>query len=444
MGLKKKNLETLYAQRRRSVLRKIKGDALLIPSAPQLRRSPDEEVAFRQDANFYYLTGLNEPDSTLLLLGKTRGPRSVLFLRDRDPQVERWQGERLGIKRAKQRFQVDEVRSIQDLERDFPKLVTDCRVLHFNAGVNPGTDALVWKSYRSLHGPRLNFPHTIQDARLILSEMRFVKDRYEIQALEHVIDITAHSFIEIAPRLKNVSSEAHAARILEEYFVKMGASGPAFATIVAAGKNATCLHYTPRSQPLWHRELVLIDAGAQFRGYAADITRTIPVSGRFLGAQADLYDVVLSALKAAIQKAKPEATLEVLQQAAVRELTKGLVSLKILRGDVSNLVAQESYKRFYMHTIGHSLGLDVHDTTPFNTSKPDQLLPGSSRPFVPGVVVTIEPGLYLDAKDPKVPKRFRGIGIRLEEDILITANGCEVLSHQMPIEREDIEAITTA
>lgn len=444
MGLKKKNLETLYAQRRRVVLRKIKGDALLIPSAPQLHRAPDEEVLFRQDSNFHYLTGLLEPDSALLLLGKNRGPRSVLFLRDRDLQAERWQGERLGIKRAKQRFQIDEVRDIQELERDFPKLVTDCRLLHFNAGVNPTTDNLVWKAYRSLRGPRLNFPHTIQDARLMLSEMRFVKDRYEIQALEHVIDITAHSFLEIAPRLKQITSEAHASRVLEEYFVKLGASGPAFPTIVAAGKNATCLHYTPRLQPLWRRELVLIDAGAQFRGYAADITRTIPVAGRFLGAQADLYDVVLSALKAVVQKAKPDATLDLLQQTATRELTKGLVSLKILRGDISNLVAQESYKRFYMHSIGHFLGLDVHDITPFNTAKPEQPAPGSSRPFVPGVVLTIEPGLYLDAKDSKVPKRFRGIGIRLEEDILITATGCEVLSHRMPIEREDIEAVTGA
>lgn len=440
------NLEAIFEGRRRSVLRALKnlgpkGQAFLVPSAPLPQRAPDLEHTFFQDSNFYYLTGFSEPDSALLLLANTKGPRSVLFLRDRDTQAERWLGERLGLKRAKQRFRIDEVRDIKEFESSLPKLMAESHVLHYPAGLNSAIDDTIWKLFRSLSGPRINFPHTLKDARLLLSEMRFVKDRFEIGTLRHVVDITAISLLELAPQIRSIASESHAARVLEANFAKLGAHGPAFPTIVASGKNATCLHYTPRLQPLWRRELVLIDAGALFRGYAGDISRTLPVSGKFSKAQADLYQVVTRALNVTISKAKPEATLESLHQTAVKEITEGLVALKVLKGDVSQHIATETYKKFYMHRTGHFLGLDVHDIPPCYQKESDGVTSHYHRPFVAGVVLTVEPGLYFDAKDEKVPKYFRGIGIRLEEDVLITNSGHEVLSKKMPVAKDDIEQL---
>ncbi len=419
----------------------IKGEAAIVPAAPSLRRAPDHELVFRQDANFFYLTGLTEPDCVLVLLGSPKGLRSVLYIRERNPSEERWQGERLGVARAKRRFRVDEVRNITELESTLPKLLSDSAVLHYPAGINPQIDELIWRLYRSLSGPRVVFPHTIRDLRLLTSEMRVVKDRHEIQTIRHVVDITAHAILFIMRRLGEVTSELHGARMIEQHFSKLGASGASFPSIVAAGRNATCLHHQPRLQPLWRRELVLIDVGAEFRGYAGDITRTLPASGKFTSAQADLYDAVLSALKAGISRARPESTLEIIHQAIVRELVSGLLSLRILKGNASDIIASESYKKYYPHRSGHFLGLDVHDITPIQAAKSGTLVSGYQRLLVPGNVFTIEPGLYCDPKDDKISKHFRGVGIRLEEDVLITSNGCEVLSARMPVERSEIEAI---
>ncbi len=438
-AVKKENLESLFESRRKSLIKKLKSEALLIAAAPVVRRPPDLEHSYFQDANFFYLTGFEEPESLLLLLGSSSGPRSVLFVRDREPTSERWLGERLGVKRAKKKFRVDEVRDIKEYETALPKLLSQSRILHYAPGTHSDVDQFIWKLFSS-SGPRTSFPHTLKDARLLLSELRFIKDRYEIRALKHVVDITANAFLEVAPRLKHISSEAHAARVIEECFSQFGASGPSFPTIVASGKNATCLHHTPRLQPLWKRELVLIDAGALFRGYAADMTRVFPVSGKFSKAQGDIYQIVYGALQAAISKAKPESTLEVLHQAAVKELTQGLLSLKALKGgDLAHHISSGHYKKFYMHRTGHFLGLDVHDIPPNYHEETDSVLSHYERPLVPGAVITIEPGLYFDVKDEKIPKHLRGIGIRLEEDILITNNGCEVLSRKMPITKDDIE-----
>jgi Xaa-Pro aminopeptidase len=439
--MKKENIENIYLSRRKHILRKIKNDALLVTSGPTLPRAPDQEHPFIQDSNFYYLTGFEEPNSALLLLGNSKGPRSILFLRERDAIAEKWQGERLGINRAKRRFNIDEVRNITEFEQELPILLSSSRVLHYAPGINSKVDRFIWTLFASISGPRINFPHTLRDARLLLSEMRLIKDRYEIQTIKHAVDITTHAFLELIPSISKLSSEAHAARTLEQHFANFGASGTAFPTIVASGKNATCLHHSPKLQPLWKRELVLVDAGVKYRGYASDITRTFPVSGKFTSAQAEVYNLVYNALQAGIAKAKPGNSLDTIHKSTVRELTKGLISIGVLSGDLSQNISTEKYKPFFMHRCSHYLGLDVHDIQPNYDSMTDTMIPPYSRPLMPGMIFTIEPGLYFDPKYNKVNNQYRGIGVRLEEDILITNNGCEVLTKQVPTKLTEIESI---
>lgn len=439
MSRKKPDLELRYANRRKRVIKQIKGEAALFCSAPETTVSRDLLHDFHQNTDFFYLTGFAEPQAALLLLGSTRGPRSILFLRDRDAEQERWVGERLGLKRAKRKFKVDEVRHIEELPRSLPELLSNSRVLHYAPGCSPDVDSLVWSSFKSPLGPRINFPNTLSDSRLITSQMRAVKDRQEIQTLRHACDITAEGFFILAQRLGDVKSERHGAQLLESHFARLGAQRAAFPTIVASGRNATVLHHKPRFQPLWRRELVLIDAGAEFNGYAADITRTLPVLGVFSEPQAAVYDIVYEAQQAAIHKARPNSTLDAVHKAAVQVITRGLVSLGVLEGRVTQLVSSEAYRRYFMHRTGHWLGLDVHDISPVYCD--EFMVPPWSRPLESGNVFTVEPGLYFDPKDKTIPAEYRGIGVRIEDDLLITNSGCDVLTSRMPSERAEIEAI---
>ena len=374
-----------------------------------------------------------------MLLGLNQGPRSVLFLRERDAAQERWSGELLGLKRAKRRFDVDEVRNINDLENDLAGLIEHSAVIHYAPGSNERVDALVWKLLKCRSGPRLNFPQVLKDSRLITSAMRVVKDREEIRSLRHVNDLSARAMLSFAPLLKELKSERHAAKVLESLFAKLGAHGVAFPTIVASGRNAVTLHHEPKFQPLWKRELVLVDCGAVFNGYCADITRTLPVSGSFTDAQARVYDVVLNALSAGIEKAKPGSSMDAIHHAAVRSITSGLLSLGVLKGNVNELLEKNKHLPYFMHRSGHFLGLDVHDISPVYAGT--ALMPPRYRPLEPGNALTIEPGLYFDSKDETVPVQYRGIGIRIEESVLITSSGCDVLTARMPRSREELESL---
>lgn len=438
---RKRDSESLYSARRKKVLDVIKGEAALFPANPVAKSNRDQDYPYQPNTDFFYLTGFAEPESALVLTGAAKGPRSVLYLRDRNEEEERWVGDRLGLKRAKRRFRVDEVRDISALSGDLPQLISGARVLHFAPGVNPRIDRQVWRLLQTTAGPRVDFPNVMKDSRLITSEMRFIKDRDEIRTLKHVVDLSAHAFLELIPQLRFMKSEVHAARTLESYFAEFGASEVAFNTIVASGKNATVLHHIPRFHPLWKKELVLIDAGARFRGYCADITRTLPVSGKFTAPQAAIYDVVLAAQNAGLKQAKRDGTLSGIHQAVVDEITRGLVGLKILRGKVSSLVEQGKYKPFYMHRSGHWLGLDVHDISPLSVKKTGEIEHSRDRALVPGNVFTLEPGLYFAAHDESVPAQYRGIGVRIEDDILITENGAEVLSERVPVDRKDLESL---
>lgn len=439
MSTKKPDLESRYANRRKKIIKQIKGEAAVFYSAPECTLSRDQFHPYRQNSDFLYLTGIKEPHAALVLLGSTRGPRSILFLRERNPTQERWTGELIGLKRAKRRFHIDEVRPISEFASSLPKLLTHSRVLHYAPGSNPESDSCIWKLFQSQVSPRFNFPHTLKDSRLLTSELRMVKDREEIRTIRHVSDITSQAFLDFIPDLRTVKSEKHGVRVLESHFARLGAEGVAFPTIIASGRNATVLHHEPRFQPLWKRELVLIDAGALFNGYAADLSRTLPVSGVFSQPQADVYEVVHSALRDSLNAAKPGSTLDAIHRAAVRTITSGLVDLGLLHGSTSQLIEKEAYKPYYMHRTSHWLGIDVHDISSIYCD--EYLVPPLTRPLVPGNVITVEPGLYFDPKDKSLLTEFRGIGVRIEEDVLITSSGCEILTARMPTDREEIETL---
>ena len=322
-----------------------------------------------------------------------------------------------------------------------PKLLGDSSVLHFAPGVDDSIDELVFSGFKNKIAPQKGAVHALKDVRLLTAQLRWVKDAQEIRAIRHAVDITAHGFRMLLPTLKEAVSEAHAAAMLQSYFARLGAPLVGFPTIVASGRNATVLHHEPTLQPLWKRELVLIDAGAYWRGYSGDITRTVPVSGHFQPAHAAVYDVVVRAVKAAVAKSKPGNTLEAIYEAAVAELIEGLVDLKIFKGRHDPQKDHKRLSRYFMHRVSHWLGLDVHDIWPLGEEKSNGPNPSHARPLVPGNVFTIEPGLYFDLKDETVPKQFRGIGIRVEEDILITETGCEVLSSKIPIDRIELESL---
>lgn len=434
------DIETRFYHRRSLLQKRIGNGAAIIPSSVETKKSRDQRHHFRQDSNFFYLTGFSEPNSALLLLGGKRGPRSVIFLRERDPLKERYEGEHLGLTRAKRRFKIDEVRNIENLENDLTGLLKDHATLHYVPAVNPEVDSVVWRIFCRQSDPSSRFPYQLKDLRAELHQMRAVKDSYEINCIKRAIEITIDAFVKLASDLPSLKSEAHAAKLLEQYFTEFGASSLGFDTIVASGKNATTLHHSPLLSPILKQKLVLIDAGAEFNGYSADISRTFPVSGKFSTAEKEIYNLVLAALETAQKRVHPQATANSIHLAAVKEITKGLIDLKIIKDkDWQTAFTGEKYKPYFMHRTSHFLGLDVHDPPPpqldgsITHSEPLRLQPGH--------VITVEPGLYFDSRDMSIPRHFRGIGIRLENDVLVTPHGGSVLTSRLPVSLSDVEEL---
>lgn len=446
--------EAVFKSRRQKIIRQLHSQIAIFSSNPQHVQSRDREFPFQPNSDLFYLCGIEEPQSVLILKGGNKGPRSILYLRERNPEFEKWNGELLGLKRAKKHIAVDEVRDIKQLPGELLSLVEGCHTVYYSPGTEPELDRLIWGVFCTAVAPRLNKPHTLRDARLLTAELRFVKDKLEIEALRHAAEITARAFQLFLPELPRLTSEKHAARVLESIFARLGAHGTAFDTIIASGKNATTLHHKPKLQPLWKRELLLIDAGAQFKGYAGDITRTVPVSGKFSEAQAEVYDVVANALEAARAACRPGNTLDEIHHVAVKQLTKGLIDLGILKGSTQDNISQAKYRPYFMHRTSHWLGLDVHDIAPVTLNVPGTsseaittstiTVPSHLRPLVPGNVFTLEPGLYFDAEDESIPLAYRGIGIRLEDDVLITSSGASILTESLAFKREDIEELMQA
>lgn len=426
-----------YVERRHRLLSQLKPNSVVVISAAQLAtRSRDTEYPFRQNSDFYYLTGFPEPDALLLLSNQDGEYTSILFCLPKDPQAEIWHGRRIGPDAAMQDFAMDEAYPLEDVEHALVELLEGHEHLYFAQGEQADLDVQVFSSLEQLrNAPKQSrlAPHSLINIRPLLHTMRLIKSVSEIALMQQAADISVTAHKRAMIFAKPGAFEYQLQAEIEHEFAMQGAKAPAYGTIVGGGDNACILHYTENSDALKEGDLVLIDAGAEFQGYAADITRTFPVSGRFSEPQAQLYKVVLDAQLAAIDLVKPGNNLKAVGDKAIEVLTQGLLDLGILSGDLSQLIKDKAYQAFYMHGIGHWLGLDVHDVGHYKVD-------GKDIAFEPGMVMTIEPGLYI-APDAPVDEKWRGIGIRIEDNLLVTTDGHINLTAAMPKQIDEIEKL---
>ncbi|MBN1656054.1 MAG: aminopeptidase P N-terminal domain-containing protein [Deltaproteobacteria bacterium] len=408
----------------------------LIAAAPITFRNADVENDYRQNSDFFYLTGFDEPDSVLLL--STMGPeeKAVLFVRPRDRDRELWEGPRKGCDGAKLDLEVDATHPIEELSEKLPDYLMNVESLYYRFGIDRGFDDLVFQAINRLRKrirEGLSAPRRIVDSSSILHEHRLVKTKHEIASIEAAAAITREAFLramEVArPGRFEYKVEAEISRVFRSH----GCRHHAFGCIVASGANATFLHYRNNDRLLLGNELLLIDAGVEYGYYASDVTRTFPVGGSFSRAQRALYELVLEAQQAAIESVRPGATLDDIHDKAVTVLTSGLIGLRILKGPLEKAIDEKSYKEFYMHRTSHWLGMDVHDVG-------DYFIDEKPRLLKEGIVLTVEPGIYIP-ESAKVARKWRGIGIRVEDDIVVTREGHRNLTSDIPKSVSEIERI---
>jgi Xaa-Pro aminopeptidase len=422
----------VHADRRRHLQQEIGEGVAVIPGARLSRRSHDVDYVFRQSSDLLYLTGFPEPDCVAILTQD----RYVLFVPPRDPDAETWTGIRAGVEGARENYRADEAYPIGELDERMPALLEDRPRLYYALGVDKIYDDLV---LRSLEAVRVRVrkgvvaPREIIDPRATVHEMRMHKSAEELEIMRAAAAISAEAHGEAARLCHAGTPEYEIEAALQWVFRRRGGSGPAYPSIVGTGDNATILHYIENQGVLREGELVLIDAGVELHGYASDVTRTYPVGGRFEGVAREVYEAALAAQTAALEEVHTGATLVAIHDRAVRSIVESLIELGALEGGVDELIESEAYRPFYMHTTSHWLGLDVHDVG-------DYRLEGKPRSLEPGMVFTIEPGLYFPARDVRTPERLRGIGVRIEDDVAITENGFEVLTRDIPKRPADVEA----
>ncbi|HKY69974.1 MAG TPA: Xaa-Pro aminopeptidase [Gammaproteobacteria bacterium] len=429
---------TGYAMRRLKILSLLGNNAMaIIPAKQPVIRNNDTEYPYRQDSDFYYLTGFEEGDALLVLYNKNQASSFTLFCKRRDPLQERWTGPLLGPEGAKNELGADSTFDISQIDSVMPILLQGIDKVWFPLGKIAGFDEKVlrWRehTHRSPREGKQTFSH-ILDIGQLLHASRVVKDREEIAKLRYAAKISAKAHQRLMtschPGMMEYELEAE---FLHEC-VRQGCRQQAYPPIIAGGKNACILHYVQNNQKLQDGDLVLVDAGAEYQNYASDISRTFPVNGKFSKPQQAVYELVLSAQMGAIEKAKPGGAWDNMQQAILEVMVPGLVDLGILEGDPKEIIAKGDYKKFYMHHSGHWLGLDVHDVGAYKEND-------VSRILQPGMVFTVEPGIYLPPDCQDIPEKWRGIGVRIEDDILVTQEGSEVLSQGVPKRVKDIEKI---
>lgn len=424
--------------RRRKALMQAAGDGaiLVLPAAPERIRSRDTHYPYRQDSDFWYLTGCDEPEAVLVLVPGRRHGESILFCRERDPEREGWDGPRLGPEGAVDALGLDDAYPIADIDDILPGLLEGRRRVHYHLGRDPDFDLKLigWLNrVRAQVRQGAQPPQEFLELGHLLDEMRLFKSADEIALMQKAADISVEAHRAAMRAARPGLHEYELQAEVERVFRRHGAE-PAYASIVGAGANACILHYRANAAKARAGELVLIDAGAEHRGYASDITRTFPVGGRFSREQRALHDLVCRAQAAALAQARPGVPYEAGHEAAVRTLSEGLLSLGLLQGSLEAVVANGDYKRFYRHKTGHWLGLDVHDVGEYR-------IDGASRLLEPGMVFTIEPGLYIPADDATVPAKWRGIGIRIEDDVLVTRDGHRVLTGALERSADEVEAL---
>ncbi|CNH53859.1 Xaa-Pro aminopeptidase [Yersinia ruckeri] len=430
-----------YQNRRQALLAKMApASAAIIFSAPEAIRSADSEYPYRQNSDFSYLTGFNEPEAVLILVKSDETHNhSVLFNRVRDLTAEIWFGRRLGQDAAPEKLGVDRALPFDEIDEQLHLLFNGLDVVYHAQGEYAYADQIVYSALDILRrGFRKNLraPATLTDWRPWLHEMRLFKSAEEIEAIRRAGEISAMAHTRAMQKCRPGMFEYQLEGEILHEFIRHGARFPAYNTIVGGGENACILHYTENECELRDGDLVLIDAGCEYQGYAGDITRTFPVNGKFSPAQRAVYDIVLESIDTALTLFKPGISIRDVNDRVVCIMVTGLVELGILQGDVEQLLAEQAHRPFFMHGLSHWLGMDVHDVGDYQTSD-------RSRILEPGMVLTIEPGLYI-APDADVPMEYRGIGIRIEDDILITETGNENLTAKVVKKVEEIEALMAA
>jgi Xaa-Pro aminopeptidase len=424
--------------RRRKRLMDMMGDesVAIIPTASVLIRNRDVTFPFRPDSDFYYLTGYPEPEAVAMLIPGRRGGEFIMFCRERDRKMETWHGRRSGLEGAVAQYQADDAFPIEDLDEILPGLLEDRDMIYYTLGNDPVFDQRVvgWvKQVREKARTGVSAPDEFISLTHILHDMRLYKSRHEVKAITQAARISAQAHRRAMqacrPGLREYQIEAE---LLHE-FMRLGARSPAYPPIVGGGENSCILHYTENREELRDGEVLLIDAGAEYDGYASDVTRTFPVNGKFSREQRAVYDVVLTAQLAAIDQVRPGRHWNDPHNAAIGALTDGLLELGILKGRRQQLIKDHAYSRYFMHRTGHWLGMDVHDVGEYKVD-------GEWRMLEPGMVMTVEPGLYLPASRD-LARKWWNIGVRIEDDVLVTKDGHDVLSKDLPKEADAIEAI---
>ena len=423
--------EREYKKRRDLLVKKLSNNSVaVILSAQGMTRSNDTDYPYRQDSNFYYLSGFKEDNAALVFVKTKEVKKTILFVQKKDRTLELWSGERVGVKEAKKRFLVDEVYSIDDFYIYLKEFLRDKKNIYFQSNSKKRAIKKISKLTKALK--------TKHDIVPLIHQMRLIKSPAEIEMIKESIAITAKAHHRAMKMDKKGKYEYQLQAEIEHEFKINAAYSDAYTSIVACGNSANTLHYIKNDQPLVSGELILIDAGCEHNYYASDITRTIPVNGKFTETQKELYNLVLNTQLRVIKMIKPQVKRSHLQEVAQKLLTKGMIELGILKGEYKKLIKKQKYKKYYPHGIGHWMGIDVHDPAPYKDDKHQEI------PLQKGMVLTIEPGIYIDKDDKSVPKKYRGIGIRIEDNILVTKDGYKNLSQSIAKTIEEIEAISSS
>ena len=427
-----------FITRRQLMASRMQSGVAIIPTAPERLRNRDAHYPYRFDSYFYYLTGFREPEAVLVVIaGTEKTPaRHILFCREKDKEREIWDGFRYGPEAAKEVFGFDETYPVAQLDELLPKLLTDQPAVYTALGQDPAWDQRIigWLNrVREQARTGVAAPSEIHDCRAILDEMRLIKGTDELQIMQRAADISTQAHQRAMQTTRPGMREYEIEAELLHTFYRHGAQAPAYTSIVAGGANACVLHYVENNAELKSGDLILIDAGCELNGYASDITRTFPVNGKFTAVQKDVYQLVLAAQAAAIAQVKPGNSWNDPHQAALHILAQGFIDLGLCQGSVDAVLESEDYKRFYMHRTGHWLGMDVHDAGEYKQQ-------GEWRLLQPGMVLTVEPGCYIRPAE-NVPEHFWNIGIRIEDDVIVTQTGHELLTDAAPKAIADIEEL---
>lgn len=430
--------QTHFKKRREQLLANLpKSSIAILKANEEITRSNDTHYRFRQNSHFFYLTGFEEPNAFLILAkDKNNKTQTTIFVRPKNPLLEKWEGKRLGVEDAAQTLSIDRAMSVDEFAATLCEQMQEADIIYYCLGEEPALDKQVLAARQTLEKQvraGIQAPKSMHAIGPLLDEMRLIKDEQEIEVMRYVGDLSARAHIDAMQQAKRCEYEYQLEATLTHTLMQGGCKAVAYDSIVASGAHACILHYTENNAKLNDNDLILIDAGGEYHNYAADITRTFPKNGKFNHAQKAIYELVLKAQLAGIELIKPGALWDSIQTVMIQVLTQGLVKLGILEGKVEDLISNKAYFDFYMHNSGHWLGLDVHDVGAYKVD-------GKFRPLKAGMVLTVEPGLYLDER-LAIPDEYKGIGVRIEDDILVTESGYENLTAKVPKSIEEIETL---